>query len=177
MSKRIAKVFGQVLYGLIGKRLPEAHCRLKPLGVFSKKFRQFCGKLILQKCGSNVNIYPRAVFSSKVELGNNADIGKYAKITGKVVIGDNVIMGPECQIWTRNHCTSRTDIAIKYQGTTEEKPVYIGEGTWIGSRVTILPGVHIGRDCVIGAGAVVANDIPDFAVAVGNPCLVIKFRK
>ena len=99
-----------------------------------------------------------------------------ANITGKCIIGDNVIMGPLCTIYTCNHIIERTDIAIKYQGVSEEKPVYIGDDSWIGSHVIILPGVHIGKGCVIGAGAVVSKDVPDFVVAAGNPCRVVRKR-
>jgi maltose O-acetyltransferase len=52
--------------------------------------------------------------------------------------------------------------------------VTIGDDTWIGGNVTILPGVHIGADVVIGAGSVVTRDIPDGVIAVGNPCRVLR---
>lgn len=48
---------------------------------------------------------------------------------------------------------------------------------WIGARVIILPGVKIGRGSVIGAGSVVSKSIPEYSVAVGNPCKVVKLRK
>ncbi|WP_405373425.1 DapH/DapD/GlmU-related protein [Pseudobutyrivibrio sp.] len=54
------------------------------------------------------------------------------------------------------------------------KPVSIGEGSWIGEMVCILPGVHIGKKCIIGAGSVVTKSIPDYSIAVGNPAKVIK---
>ncbi|MDD7390137.1 MAG: DapH/DapD/GlmU-related protein [Lachnospiraceae bacterium] len=50
----------------------------------------------------------------------------------------------------------------------------IDDDTWIGGNVTILPGVHIGKNVVIGAGSVVTRDIPDDVIAAGNPCKVIK---
>lgn len=172
----VKKLIGKVLYTLIGTHLPSAHCRIRFIGKFSKWFRGLCGKMILAKCGSNVNIYPKAEFSSKVELGNNSDIGLRNRINGKVVIGDDVIMAPDVAIYTTNHNTQRIDIPIKYQGITEEKPVVIGDGTWVCSRVIILPGVTIGKDCVIAAGAVVTKDIPDYSVAAGNPAVVVKNR-
>lgn len=176
MNKMIKKVMGKFLYSVIGQHLPTAHCKIKVVGKFSKRFRGFCGKLILEKCGKNVNIYPHASFSSKVQLGDNSDIGLRARINGKCIIGDNVIMGPEVWIYTVNHNTSNIDVPIKYQGNTEEKAVYIGDDSWICARVTILPGVKIGKGVVIGAGAVVSKDIPDYAIAVGNPATVVKYR-
>ena len=52
--------------------------------------------------------------------------------------------------------------------------MYIGENTWIGACAVIVPGVHIGKNCVIVAGSVVTKDIPDGVVAVGNPCRVLR---
>ena len=175
--KRFKVVLGKILYNVIGKHLPVAHCRVKPIGVVAKRFRALCGKLILQQCGNNVNIYPKAEFSSKVILGDNSDIGHSARINGTCVIGNDVIMGPEVLIYTVNHSSTRTDIAIKYQGVTAEKPVYIGDGSWICARAIILPGVHIGKHAIVAAGAVVSKDVPDYAVAAGNPAGVVKIRE
>ena len=171
------KVIGKIMYYLIGQRLPQAHFCIKSIGIVSKKFRAICGKLILDKCGNNVNIYPKAKFSSKVHLGDNSDIGYNARINGRCFIGDDVIMGPDVVIYTINHKTTDTDIPIKYQGNSSEKPVYIGDGSWICARVIILPGITIGKGCVIGAGAVVNKNIPDYCVAVGNPIHIVKQRK
>jgi maltose O-acetyltransferase len=63
------------------------------------------------------------------------------------------------------------------QGFEEAKPVYIGDDVWIGGRVTILPGVHIGNGSVVGTGAVVTKDVPDYAVVGGVPAKVLKYRK
>ena len=174
--RMIKKAVGRILYNLIGIHLPTAHCRIKFIGKMSKKFREMCGKLILDKCGDNVNIYPKSLFSSSVELGNNADIGYLARINGKCIIEDNVIMGPEVLVYTRNHITDRTDIAIQYQGTGEERPVIIGRDSWICARAIILPGVKIGKGVVVAAGAVVSKDVPDYAVVAGNPAKVVKMR-
>ena len=62
------------------------------------------------------------------------------------------------------------------QGFEEEKPVYIGNDVWIGDRVVILPGVHIGDGSVLAAGAVVSRDIPDYSIAAGVPAKVIRSR-
>lgn len=174
--KKIKILMGRILY-ILGAKLPVAHCIIRPVGKFSKSFRQLCGKLILNKCGNNVNIYPRASFSSSVEIGDNSDIGYLARLNGKVIVGNDVIMGPEVVVYTQNHETRNTDIAIKYQGVTEEKCVYIGDGSWIGARSIILPGVKIGEGVVVAAGSIVTKDIPDFAVVGGNPAKVIKYRK
>ena len=63
------------------------------------------------------------------------------------------------------------------QGWTEIRPIIIGNDVWIGARVIILPGIHVGNGCVIGAGSVVTHDIPDYEIWAGNPAHKIKTRK
>ena len=77
----------------------------------------------------------------------------------------------------RNHAFDRTDIPMNQQGFTPEKPIVIEDDVWIGARVIILPGVHIGTGAVVGAGAVVTKDVPDYAVVGGNPARILKMRK
>jgi acetyltransferase-like isoleucine patch superfamily enzyme len=63
------------------------------------------------------------------------------------------------------------------QGFQQDKGIKIGDDVWIGARVIILPGVSIGSGVIIGAGAVVTKDIPDWAIAVGNPARVVRYRR
>lgn len=167
------KLIGLFIYNLIGKHLPPSY---SPVKVGQTAIRRFCGKLILTKCGSKVNIENGAVFSSKVVLGNHSGIGIHASIGGTCIIGDDVMMGPYCTIYTRNHETSDITRPMRGQGFEKERPVSIGNDVWIGGNVTILPGVKIGNHCIIGACSVVTKDIPDWAVAVGNPAVVKKYR-
>lgn len=60
------------------------------------------------------------------------------------------------------------------KGIEKAKTINIGDGAWLGGKVTVVPGVSIGKHSVIGAGSVVTKDIPDDVVAVGNPCRVIR---
>ena len=62
------------------------------------------------------------------------------------------------------------------QGFREEKPIVISDDVWIGAQVIILAGVTLGRGAVVGAGAVVAKDVPAYAVAAGNPAVIIRYR-
>ena len=84
-----------------------------------------------------------------------------------VTIGDYVMIGPNTMISTVNHPISPMG-RRKHLGVG--KPVTIGNDVWIGGNVTILPGVHIGDNTVIGAGSIVTKDIPDNVLAAGNPC-------
>ena len=172
--QKIKKIIGIFLYNILAKHLPISYSHIK-LG--QRKLRAFCGRLILKKCGKNVNIERGAVFSSKVELGDNSGIGINASIGGKCIIGKDVMMGPQCIIYTRNHKNDDLTRPMRGQGFTEEKTVVIGDDFWIGGRVTILPGVHIGSHSIIGAGAVVTKDVPEWAVVAGNPAVVKKYRK
>ena len=62
------------------------------------------------------------------------------------------------------------------QGFTPPRAVIIEDDVWIGARVTILPGVHIGKGSVLGAGSVITSDVPPYAVVGGNPARVLKYR-
>ena len=90
---------------------------------------------------------------------------------GHIYIGDKVMFGPNVMIATAGHPINPE---LRERGLQFNKDVYIGENTWIGGNVVILPGVHIGRNTVIGAGSVVTKDIPDNVIAVGNPCRVLR---
>ena len=86
-------------------------------------------------------------------------------------------MGPNCTIYSQNHNFSDCSIPIIKQGMSQIEPVTIGDDVWIGKNVTILPGVNIGSHSIIGACAVVTKDIPEWAIAVGNPAIIKKYRK
>ena len=168
------KILFQILYFGFAKKLPLSY---RTGGKLAKKIRYLCARSFLNKCGSNVNIEKGASISSKISIGDNSGIGQNCLISGTTQIGKNVMMGPECIIYTRNHSFERVDIPMLQQGYQEEKPVIICDDVWIGGRVIILPGKHIGKGAVIGAGAVVTKDIPDYSIVGGNPARIIRYRK
>lgn len=172
-GRKLRRKLGALLYYGLAQHLPPSWTR-PSLG--QTALRRFCGRLMLAHCGKQVNIEKGAVFSPKVSLGDYSGIGIGARIYGSCHIGDHVIMGANVTIISRNHAFARTDIPMRYQGFEAERPVTIGDDVWIGDRVIILPGVHVGNGCILGAGAVVTKDIPDFSVAVGVPARVVKRR-
>ena len=89
----------------------------------------------------------------------------------EVKVGSNTMIGPNVQIYTPVH---PLEYRKRNSGLESAKPISIGENSWIGGGAIILPGVNVGNGCVIGAGAVVTKDIPDNAVAMGNPARVVK---
>lgn len=110
-------------------------------------------------------------------IGNDVGIASNAFISvrGKVEIGDNTIFGPDVRIFAENHKFDDLETPIFLQGATKQG-VSIGEDCWIGSNVTILDGVHIGKKVIVAAGSVVNKDIPDYAIVGGVPAKIIKMR-
>ena len=149
------------------------------IDVLRKKYRKI--KLSKMVCGSNVYIDTSvAIYSPEnMKIGNNIHIQPNCKFfaEGGVNIGEGCIIAHDVQVLTRNHNYDSYDLEmIPYDWRYIEKAVVIGEYCWIGARVTILPGVKIGKGAVIAACAVVTKDIPAYAVVGGNPAKIIKYR-
>ena len=169
----------KVLYKLIACHLPASVTKVGPvrLGVIGKKFRAFCFcKWNIKQTEKNINIEKNVRISDQTIIGKKSGIGENSILSGQVIIGDNVMIGPELMCYTTNHQTERTDIPMIEQGFAKMKPIVIGNDVWIGSRVIILGGVRVGDGAVIGAGAVVTHDVPEYSIVGGNPAKVIKNR-
>ena len=110
-----------------------------------------------------------------VRIGDRCVIGKGSAIVGhaNVEIGDDVWTGPHVYVTDANHGYEDITIPIGAQFAAT-RPVRIGAGSWLGAGVVVLPGSTIGRHVVVGAGAVVADDLPDNSVAVGSPARVVR---
>lgn len=154
--------------------LPSSQNRF--VGKITKKLRAFAAKGFIKYCGKNVNIEHGAVISSRLSIGDNSGVGVDCLCGGALTIGNDVMMGPQCVIYSQNHRFDDISIPMRAQGHQEVKPVYIGDDVWIGGRVIILPGVHIGSHSIIGAGSVVTKDVPEWAIVAGNPATVKKYR-
>lgn len=138
------------------------------------------GKMIF---ADNVIIRPSTglythIDKSILEFGEGTEIGRDSTITSynKVIFEKNVLTGPHVYIADHNHEYRNPDIPVKSGGVmvNDEDSVRIGEGSWLGTNVVVVGNVHIGKHCVIGANSVVTKDIPDYTVAAGIPCKVIK---
>lgn len=171
----VKRLIGKIIYHSIGMHLPMSSAKIS---FNSRKIRQFCAKLILgERCGDWVNIEPGVHFGDDVKIGFGSGVGKNGTVANGVTIGQYVMIGQEVLMITSNHRFDRLDIPMGHQGMAEMKPIVIGDDVWIGARVTILPGVHIGNGCVIGAGSVVTKNIPDYEIWGGNPAHYIRSRK
>ncbi len=133
--------------------------------------------------GNNVSISASSVFlgvkpSARIVMGDNIRIAHHFQIScaSLVDIKSNVNIAPFVFISDHNHKFEDPDIPIKDQGICiqENASVVIGDGSWIGTKVTIVGNVNIGKHCIIGANSVVTRDIPDYSVAVGAPARVIR---
>lgn len=163
-----------LLYYFIARHLPGSDV---PYSMGSKHIRRFFCRRIFKKAGKNLNIEHGVFFASgrDIEIGDNSGLGINARVTGPLKIGNDVMVGPDVMIFTQNHETSRLDIPMRLQ-TAPKKPVEIGDDVWIAARVIILPGIKIGKGAIVGAGAVVTKDVPEYAVVGGNPAKIIKYR-
>lgn len=109
-------------------------------------------------------------------LGDYVSIGRHTIIgcSNRITIGDNVTIAPHVHITDRNHEYKDINTPICNQPAVSPGPILIKSDSWIGFGAQIMPGVTIGRHCVIAAGSVVTKDIPDYCVAAGIPAKVVK---
>lgn len=111
----------------------------------------------------------------QTEIGDHvALMGVSASGNGRLVFGDYVRAGEGLLIYTRNH--NYHGSALPYDTTYIPKDVIIDDCVWIGARVILLPGTHIGEGAIIQAGSVVHGEIPPLAIAGGNPAKVFSWR-
>ena len=167
-----------VLYKLFFAWLPATNNTLT-ISKLIRRVRSFIACGCFDYHGKNINIEKGADFGRGmgISIGDNSGLGVNCVVRGPLKMGANVMMGPEVQIMTGKHNTTRTDIPMNQQGFLPLEEVVIGNDIWIGTKVIIMPGVTIGNGSIIGAGAVVTKDVPDYAVVAGVPAKVIKYRK
>ncbi len=132
-------------------------------------------RLVLPRCDPGCCISFGTVFAQPTaEVGRNVYVGAYCCL-GTVTLEDDVLISSHVSIPSggKQHGIDRLDLPILEQPGIKSR-VTIGRDSWIGDRAVVL--ADVGRHCVIGAGSVVAKPIPDFAIAVGVPAKVIRFR-
>lgn len=138
---------------------------------------KMCHNVVIQRdCWVNIAFNnPNQEFM--IEFGEGTNIGRRCTISAanKIVFGKNVLLGPNILVTDHNHQYCQIGVPIINQGITSTKnEIYIGDGTWIGTNSVIVGNVKIGKGCVIGSNTVINKDIPDYCIAVGNPCKVVK---
>lgn len=130
--------------------------------------------------GKNCKIHPFAqlmAYGGHITLGDSVTVNPYSILYGHggLTIGNNVLIASHVTMIPANHVFQDPSLPIRAQGETR-KGIVIGDDVWVGSHVTILDGVTIGSGAVLAAGAVVTQDVPPFAIAVGVPARIIRYR-
>lgn len=131
--------------------------------------------LVLPQCDADACISFGTVLSHPTaRIGRKAYVGVYC-VLGDVTLEDDVLVGSRVSIINGNtqHGTSRLDVPIREQ-PGEWPHITIGRDTWIGDGAIVM--AEVGRHCVIGAGSIVTKPVPDYAVAVGSPAKVVRYR-
>lgn len=138
----------------------------------SPECKKLIDELFNNTLGENTVIHPPVftILADKVKIGKNVVIlnGFQCMSAGGLTIEDDTMISLNCTIATNNHDFYERNVITC-------KPVHIKRNVWIGVNVTILPGVTIGENAVVGAGAVVTKDVPDNTVVVGSPARVVKY--
>jgi len=132
-------------------------------------------RFALTRCTPDAYIAFITLFSQRdTEIESGVYIGPQCNI-GRCKIGKNVLLGSNVHIMSgkEQHNFSDLDMPIRDQGGVFKK-VEIGENTWIGNGALVM--ANVGHSCIVAAGAVVVNDIDDYAIVAGNPAKVIKMR-
>ena len=115
--------------------------------------------------------------NGSITIGNNVGMSQVNIVSyNKIVIEDNVLLGACVKIWDTDFHSLDYKQRLREESAenAENRPIYIGEGSFIGACSIILKGVRIGKHCVIGAGSVVTKNIPDDEVWAGNPIKFIR---
>jgi maltose O-acetyltransferase len=135
--------------------------------------------------GENFWFDPMGQYSfSTISVGEDVSLGERACLIAsrsRILIGSHVMFGPEVTIRGGNHRTDVVGRLMKSIRDEEKRPeddrgVVIEDDVWVGARAVILSGVRIGRGAVVGAGAIVTKSIPPYAIVVGNPARLLRFR-
>ena len=135
------------------------------------ELRQGLMKKMFGSVGEHVWINPPLLLTvgSTVTIGDGTYINAGLTLIDdcRVTIGKGCLFGTNVTLCTTGH---PIDPEERAKCTMYSFPITIGDGAWIGAGAIILPGIHIGKYAVIGAGSVVTKDVPDYTVAAGNPC-------
>jgi maltose O-acetyltransferase len=164
----------RILFAVV-RNWPSTYFRPFPWGGY---LRNALARQMLEACGTGVNIERGCHIGDgrNIRVGDRSGIGINAEVYPYVTIGNDVMMAPDVLLITENHRFDDISVPMNRQGYSGYREIVIEDDVWIGQRAVILPGVRLGKGCVVGACAVVSRDVPPYAVVVGNPARVVKSR-
>lgn len=131
--------------------------------------------------GNGVFIGRNTILSCKngdIAIEDRANIGFNCEIfsASRVRVGSSVLMAAYTYLVGGDHLFDRVDIPVLDQGRTT-RGIDVGDHVWLGTHVVVTDGSSVGRDAIVGAGAVVVGEIPEFAIATGIPARVVRDRR
>ena len=177
------RVICLILYYGFARFLPKS--TIPVIGPLAHGIRALLCRPLFRKDDSHrakyLNVEQGAYFGrgSGFTVGDNVGFGKKFRSHNRdVVIDDYLMMGEDVLFLGSGHSFDKTDIPMGLQEDQQRTPLHIAGDVWIGARAIVLPGCkRIGHGAIIGSGAVVTKDVPDWAIVGGNPARVIKYRK
>lgn len=166
-----------LFYYMIARNLPDSY--LPVVGPIANWIRIATCRHIFAKMGKVSVIQKGVQFGTgeSVEMGDYSGLGKNSLIPNNTKIGKYVMVGQDLFIVANNHRVDRTDIPMALQGSLPYEQTIIEDDVWIGTRVVILPGLHIPRGVIIGAGSVLSKNPGEYEIWGGVPAKFIKSRK
>jgi len=169
-----ARAYGYFLVPKLCFRKLGTRCQFKEFPRFGYAFRDIT---IGSRCTFGKGIYLNCGPDSEISIGDNVGLNDYTLLSAihGITIGSNTRIGEFVSIRDNDHEFADVGTPICQQGFVGAS-INIEEDVWIGRGVFIGKGVRIGRGAVIGANSVVVKDIPDYAVAVGAPARIIRYR-
>lgn len=137
----------------------------------SDEYAEILNELFGDNLGENSQIIAPIAGAAfdRLKIGDNVFINSNSLLMarGGITIEDDVLMAANVQLLSNNHDEYDRQVLTC-------KPIHIKKGAWIGAGASILPGVTVGEYAIVGAGAIVTKDVPDFAVVVGSPARIVK---
>ena len=174
------KKFWILIYYVLAIRLPKSTTPI--VGRWSRRLRYHCACHLFSECNGFVNLEQGAYIGNGARFfvkHGDVGIGKnFCSHNRIVTFLGNLMMAEEVMFVGGGHSFQDPSKSIGSEPDITDVPLEICEDVWIGARAMILPGCkRIGAHSIVGAGAVVTHDVPDYAVVGGNPAQVIRMRK
>jgi len=175
LTQMIIGIYRFIYWAIFWNTYEELHlsCFISPSAVIRTKRSVRLGNDCLIRKGTSIS-------GRSIILGNNVRLGYGSHIFGGddiIQIGNDVMIAPNVVIAGGYHGTDRSGVPMVFQKGVSKGPIIIGNDIWLGANSVILSNITIGEGVIVGAGSVVTEDIPDFAVVAGNPARIIKYRE